>query len=68
MTAAANEIKKYPCTECGGDATMAFSPTTIKRGKDKGKETPGWDGKVLPGERICMRCGGKRGLKNPFFG
>jgi len=55
--------QKYFCTECGGDATLAYSPNTIKRGKDKGKETAGWNGLILPGERICMSCGRKRGLK-----
>lgn len=54
---------EYPCTECNGNAYIAYSPNKIKRGKDKGKETASWDGKILPGERICMSCGRKRGLK-----
>ncbi len=54
--------EKYICTECGGDATVAYSPSTIKSGKNKGKEKPGWDDKVLPGERICLPCGRKRGI------
>lgn len=58
----------YRCTECNGDAAMAFVPETIKRGKKKGEQRASWDGKVLPGERICFSCGRKRGLKNPFFG
>lgn len=60
------ETKKvYKCTDCGGDATVAYAPDTIKRGKDKGKQRPGWDGKVLPGERLCLLCGRKRGIN--FF-
>jgi hypothetical protein len=60
-----NTGKKYICTECGGDATIAYAPETIKRGRDKGKEKPSWNGLVLPGERICILCGRKRGIK--FF-
>jgi hypothetical protein len=54
---------EYKCTECGGDATVAYVPGTIKRGKDKGKEIASWGGKIKPNERICLRCGRKRGLK-----
>lgn len=54
---------QFECTECKGDATLAYVPNEIKRGKNKGKQTPGWNGKIQPGERICMSCGRKRGLK-----
>lgn len=54
---------KYPCTECGQEAYIAYVPDKIKRGKNKGIEIPGWSGKIIPGERICMSCGRKRGLK-----
>jgi hypothetical protein len=37
---------EYKCTECGGDATVAYVPGTIKRGKDKGKEIASWGGKI----------------------
>lgn len=58
-----NDKTEYKCTECGGDAMIAFAPSTIKRGKNKGKQIDRWDGKVKPGERICLPCGRKRGLK-----
>ena len=58
--------KKYICTSCGSDATLAYVPETIKRGKLKGEQKPGWDGLIQPGERICMSCGRKRGIR--FFG
>lgn len=63
-----DSVKKpdFKCTECGGDAWIAYSPNTIKRGKDKGKEVPGWDGKILPGERICTSCAMKRGISRVF--
>lgn len=56
---------EYPCTECKGDAYIGYVPETISRGKNKGKQKPGWNGKVLPGERLCFSCGRKRGIK--FF-
>lgn len=55
--------KEFKCTECKGDAYIAYAPETIKSGKDKGKEVPAWNGLVLPGERICLTCGRKRGIK-----
>lgn len=58
---------KYQCTECKGDATLAYIPDTIKRGKRKGEEKPGWKGLVLPGERICTSCFKKRGAKSIWF-
>lgn len=58
--------KEWPCTECGGDATLAYSPSTIKRGKKKGQEEPGWSGLVQPGERLCTKCFVKRGGKSIF--
>ncbi len=57
--------KLYICTNCGGDAYIAYAPDTIKRGKDKGKEIPSWNGKILPGERLCLTCGKKRSIN--FF-
>ena len=57
---------EFKCTECDGDAFIAYSPATIRRGKNKGQERPGWDGKILPGERICTRCAMKRGLPRIF--
>lgn len=53
---------KFPCTECGGDAYIGYSSETITRGKNKGKQKSTWDGKVQPGERICLSCGRKRGI------
>lgn len=58
---------EWPCTECGGDATVAYCPATIKRGKRKGQEEPSWDGLVQPGERLCTSCFRNRGGV-PFFG
>lgn len=52
----------YKCTQCGGDATFAYSDETIKRGKDKGKKRDGWGGLVKAGERLCIPCGRKRGI------
>lgn len=57
--------KKYVCTECGGDATIAYCATTIKSGKNKGKEKASWGGLVQAGERLCLSCGKKRGIN--FF-
>lgn len=56
---------KYPCTECGGDAFIGYCARTITRGKNKGKQVSSWDGKVKPGEILCLSCGRKRGIK--FF-
>ena len=58
-------MEKYTCTECGGDAMLAYVPETIKRGKLKGAERASWGGLILPGERICLACGRKRGVN--FF-
>jgi hypothetical protein len=44
--------REYPCTQCGGDATLAYSE--------------GWDGKVKKGERLCTSCFCKRGGKRFF--
>lgn len=57
--------KKYFCTNCNGDALIAYVPETIKRGKLKGQQRAGWNGLVLPNERLCLTCGRKRGIK--FF-
>lgn len=59
------EVPDYQCTSCGRDATLAYVPNTIKSGKNKGKQTDGWDGKVKAGERLCLVCGKKRGIN--FF-
>jgi hypothetical protein len=56
---------EFQCTECGGDATIAYCAETIKRGKHKGEERESWGGLVKPGERLCIICGRKRGIK--FF-
>jgi hypothetical protein len=61
-----DDKKEYKCTECGGDATLAYIPNTIKRGKNKGKEIDGWDGLIKAGERICTRCFVKRGGRRIF--
>ncbi len=47
----------YKCTNCGGDATIAY-------GSNK-KDDKAWDGLVKKGERICLACGRKRGIN--FF-
>lgn len=57
--------KQYKCTNCGGDAMMAYVPETVKRGKNKGKQKPSWYGLVQPGERLCLSCGKRRGIN--FF-
>jgi|JI9StandDraft_1071089.scaffolds.fasta_scaffold2507740_1 hypothetical protein len=54
---------EYKCTDCKGDAYIAFVPTTITRGKRKGQQEASWDGLILPNERICLSCARKRGLK-----
>lgn len=61
-----DEEKVYKCTQCGGNAFVGYGPQTIKTGKNKGQELPGWGGLVQPGERICLVCGKKRGIS--FFG
>lgn len=38
----------YRCTECNGDAAMAFVPETIKRGKKKGEQRASWMAKFCP--------------------
>lgn len=43
-------VKIYLCTECGGDAYMAYSART----KDD------WGGKIKKNERLCLTCGRKR--------
>ena len=48
--------EEYPCTECGGDAFIAYSA----------KKNGDWGGLVKPGERICLPCGKRRGIN--FFG
>lgn len=53
----------YICTDCGGDATIAYVARTIKRGKSKGQQRASWGGQILPNERICLPCGRKRGIK-----
>lgn len=52
------EVKQveYPCTECGKDATIAY--TASKKGD--------WGGLIKNGERICTVCFQKRGGKNFF--
>jgi len=44
--------KLYKCTDCGGDATCAY---TANKKMD-------WGGKIKKGERICFPCGRKRGV------
>ena len=46
----------FICTECGGDATVAYT---------SGRRKEAWNGMVKKGERVCMRCGAKRGIR--FF-
>jgi hypothetical protein len=49
--------KKYYCTECNGDAYIAY---TAKKKKD-------WGGLIKKGERLCISCGKKRLGKYSFF-
>ena len=51
--------REWPCTECGGDAMLAYTA-----GKRPGSD---WGGKVKRGERLCTSCFRKRGGE-PFFG
>ena len=46
----------YPCTDCGRDAFIGYT---------SGKGDLSWDGKIKKGERVCLPCGRKRGIK--FF-
>lgn len=39
-------IRQFLCTNCGGDAFLAY---TSKPGAD-------WGGKVKPDERLCDKC------------
>lgn len=41
----------YPCTDCKGDAFAGYGP--------------GWGGLIKKGERVCLPCGRKRGVR--FF-
>ncbi len=59
------QVVKNICTQCGGDAFIAYAPETIKRGKLKGQQRASWNGLVQPGELICLPCGKKRGIN--FF-
>lgn len=43
--------KEYPCTECGGDATIGYG--------SEDKES--WDGITKKGDRLCTSCFRKRG-------
>lgn len=52
----AMSANKYPCTQCGGDATVAYSAS-------KDAE---WGGMVKIGERLCTRCFQVRGGVNMF--
>jgi hypothetical protein len=47
----ARRPKQYPCTECGGDASIAYSANGESN----------WGGRVKEGERLCTRCFKKRG-------
>jgi hypothetical protein len=51
------EGQKFPCTECGGNATVAYVAN-----KDSD-----WGGKIKKDERLCLVCGAKR-LGFNFFG
>lgn len=52
------DIVKYICTDCGGDATIAWSNTT--------KKDKNYFGAIFKtGERVCLPCGKKRGVN--FF-
>lgn len=47
--------REYPCTQCGGDAFLAYTA-----GEEPGAD---WGGRVKRGERICLRCFRSRGGK-----
>ena len=49
-------VCEYPCTECKGDAYIAYIA----------KEPGDWNGLVKVGERLCTRCLQKRGGLNFF--
>jgi hypothetical protein len=49
--------KEYPCTDCGGDAYIGYPAGRRK--------TESWGGLVKKGERLCLACGRRRGIK--FF-
>lgn len=47
--------EKYICTDCGGDAMIAYTAS---------KKTD-WNGLIKIGERVCLLCARKRNIK--FF-
>ena len=51
------EEKEYVCTECGGDAFIAY----IVKDRDD------WGGLIKKGERLCLVCGRKRLKEMAFF-
>ena len=51
--------KKYPCTQCGGDAYIAWA-------NDKKKNIDCFGAILKPGERLCLTCGRKRGVNFSF--
>lgn len=48
---------KHICTDCGGDATLGW----VNPNKKKNMNCFG--AIIKPGERICMTCGKKSGVK-----
>ena len=51
-------LRQYICTECGGDATVAWA-------NDSDKDIDCFGAVIHPKERLCLACAKKRG--NRFF-
>jgi hypothetical protein len=51
--------KLFLCTQCGGDATIAWENKTKK-------DIDCFGGKIKPKERLCLACGKKMGVNFTF--
>lgn len=59
MTKSKVPDKKWICTQCGGDAYIAW-------GNDTKKDQNYFGAIIKPGERLCLVCGKKRGVNFSF--
>jgi hypothetical protein len=53
---AQSSAQRWLCTQCGGDAMLAYSA----------KKNHDWDGRVKIGERLCTKCFVARGGPKVF--
>ena len=56
MRQEAHADKRFVCTDCGGDATIALSDTVGPKGQI-----------IRADERLCLRCAKKRGFPHPLL-